>query len=134
MCVSSELVHVLFTLFLWKKISHVIPFRLCIHSFILGKGTDDYPKLEMPSGNSLLELLDSVVLLYHIAAHKQLGKVFVMICLSSERCYLISECCYFCSTCVSCADLSSEGQTQNWGMGRNSFYWAWQKSHLVDWT
>lgn len=39
------------------------------------KLTEDYPRLEMPSGNSLLELLDAVVLLYHIAAHKQLGKM-----------------------------------------------------------
>ncbi|KAI8771579.1 G-protein coupled receptor 126 [Biomphalaria glabrata] len=39
------------------------------------KQTEEYPKLEMPSGNSLLDLLDCVVLLYHIAAHKQLGKM-----------------------------------------------------------
>lgn len=36
---------------------------------------DDYPPLEMPSGNSLMELLDGLVMMYHIAAHKQLGKV-----------------------------------------------------------
>ncbi|XP_035827720.1 E3 ubiquitin-protein ligase RNF123 [Aplysia californica] len=36
---------------------------------------EDYPRLEMPSGNSLQDLLDAVVLLYHIAAHKQLGKM-----------------------------------------------------------
>jgi len=35
----------------------------------------EYPKLEMPSGNTLMDLLDGVMLLYHIAAHKQLGKV-----------------------------------------------------------
>ncbi|XP_059139447.1 E3 ubiquitin-protein ligase RNF123-like [Physella acuta] len=41
-----------------------------------GKPSEDfYPKLEMPSGNSLLDLLDCVVLLYHVAAHKQLGKM-----------------------------------------------------------
>ncbi|KAH9496305.1 hypothetical protein Btru_010563 [Bulinus truncatus] len=39
------------------------------------KLNEEYPKLEMPSGNSLLDLLDCVVLLYHIAAHKQLGKM-----------------------------------------------------------
>ncbi|XP_021342759.1 E3 ubiquitin-protein ligase RNF123-like isoform X1 [Mizuhopecten yessoensis] len=34
-----------------------------------------YPELQMPSGNSLMELLDGIVLLYHIAAHKQLTKM-----------------------------------------------------------
>jgi len=29
----------------------------------------------MPSGNSLMELLDGLVMMYHISAHKQLGKV-----------------------------------------------------------
>ncbi|XP_041349539.1 E3 ubiquitin-protein ligase RNF123-like [Gigantopelta aegis] len=35
----------------------------------------EYPDREMPSGNTLMRLLDSLVLLYHIAAHKQLGKM-----------------------------------------------------------
>ncbi|CAG5128865.1 unnamed protein product, partial [Candidula unifasciata] len=39
------------------------------------KSLDEYPKPEMPSENGLLEVLDSLVLLYHIAAHKQLGKL-----------------------------------------------------------
>ncbi|BFZ10610.1 hypothetical protein BsWGS_13649 [Bradybaena similaris] len=41
----------------------------------IGKVLDEYPKPEMPSENCLLEILDSLVLLYHIAAHKQLGKM-----------------------------------------------------------
>ncbi|VDH90317.1 Kip1 ubiquitination-promoting complex protein 1 [Mytilus galloprovincialis] len=40
----------------------------------LWRWLDDYPPLEMPSGNSLMELLDGLVMMYHIAAHKQLGK------------------------------------------------------------
>ena len=32
----------------------------------------------MPSGNSLMEILDGIMLLYHVAAHKQLGKVFLV--------------------------------------------------------
>lgn len=39
------------------------------------KRSDEYPPLEMPSGNSLMELLDGLVMMYHIAAHKQLGKM-----------------------------------------------------------
>ncbi|KAK3585943.1 hypothetical protein CHS0354_038485 [Potamilus streckersoni] len=35
----------------------------------------EYPDTEMPSGNSLMELLDGVAVLYHIASHKQLGKM-----------------------------------------------------------
>ncbi|XP_053378439.1 E3 ubiquitin-protein ligase RNF123-like [Mercenaria mercenaria] len=38
----------------------------------------DYPATEMPSGNTLMELLDGVMLLYHIAAHRQLGKMNVL--------------------------------------------------------
>lgn len=37
--------------------------------------TLDYPGTEMPTGNSLMEILDGVMLLYHVAAHKQLGKM-----------------------------------------------------------
>ncbi|XP_046554728.1 E3 ubiquitin-protein ligase RNF123-like isoform X1 [Haliotis rubra] len=37
--------------------------------------TEVYPEPEMPSGNSLMKLLDSLIILYHIAAHKQLGKM-----------------------------------------------------------
>ncbi|GFR90670.1 E3 ubiquitin-protein ligase RNF123-like [Elysia marginata] len=39
------------------------------------KSEDDYPKLDALLGNSLEEILDCVVLLYHIAAHRQLGKM-----------------------------------------------------------
>jgi len=35
----------------------------------------DYPVPEMPSGNTLMDMLDGVMLLYHSAAHKQLSKV-----------------------------------------------------------
>lgn len=35
----------------------------------------DYPSTEMPTGNSLMEILDGIMLLYHVAAHKQLGKM-----------------------------------------------------------
>ncbi|XP_060567835.1 E3 ubiquitin-protein ligase RNF123-like [Ruditapes philippinarum] len=38
----------------------------------------EYPSTEMPSGNTLMELLDGVMMLYHIAAHKQLGKMNVL--------------------------------------------------------
>ncbi|XP_025107715.1 E3 ubiquitin-protein ligase RNF123-like isoform X1 [Pomacea canaliculata] len=39
-------------------------------------GNEDYPAREMPSGNSIMELLDGLVLLYHAAAHKQLAKMW----------------------------------------------------------
>ena len=39
----------------------------------------------MPSGNSLMEILDGVMLLYHIAAHKQLGKVKYQLHLTTFR-------------------------------------------------
>ncbi|XP_064604806.1 LOW QUALITY PROTEIN: E3 ubiquitin-protein ligase RNF123-like [Liolophura sinensis] len=39
-----------------------------------GSLATSYPDLEMPSGNSLMELLDGLIILYHIAAHKQLSK------------------------------------------------------------
>ncbi|KAL5013113.1 hypothetical protein ScPMuIL_007383 [Solemya velum] len=46
---------------------------------ILKKGESSkkvgYPETEMPSGNSLMELLDGVVMLYYIGAHKQLAKM-----------------------------------------------------------
>ncbi|KAK3102538.1 hypothetical protein FSP39_012050 [Pinctada imbricata] len=35
----------------------------------------DYPALEMPSGNSLMTLLDMVLLLYHLSSHTQLSKM-----------------------------------------------------------
>lgn len=35
----------------------------------------DYPPMEMPSGNSLMELLDVIVLLYNLSSHDQLFKV-----------------------------------------------------------
>ena len=35
----------------------------------------DYPPMEMPSGNSLMELLDVIVLLYHLSSHAQISKV-----------------------------------------------------------
>ncbi|XP_063432612.1 E3 ubiquitin-protein ligase RNF123-like isoform X2 [Mytilus trossulus] len=47
---------------------------LSLMSSVVSKRSDDYPPLEMPSGNSLMELLDGLVMMYHIAAHKQLGK------------------------------------------------------------
>ena len=37
--------------------------------------SDEYPVLEMPSGNSLMNLLDIVLLLYHLSSHTQLSKV-----------------------------------------------------------
>lgn len=42
------------------------------------EGGTEYPKTEMPTGNTLMELLDGVMLMYHISAHKQLGKMNVM--------------------------------------------------------
>lgn len=36
----------------------------------------DYPPMEMPSGNSLMELLDVIVLLYNLSSHDQLFKMF----------------------------------------------------------
>ncbi|KAJ8302173.1 hypothetical protein KUTeg_021160 [Tegillarca granosa] len=36
---------------------------------------DAYPEIEMPSGNSLMELLDGIIILYHTGAHKQLAKM-----------------------------------------------------------
>ena len=48
---------------------------LSLMSSAVPKRTDDYPSLEMPSGNSLMELLDGLVMMYHISAHKQLGKM-----------------------------------------------------------
>ncbi|KAK7493950.1 hypothetical protein BaRGS_00014832, partial [Batillaria attramentaria] len=41
-------------------------------------GNGDYPCREMPSGNTLMELLDGLVVLYHSAAHKQLGKMWAL--------------------------------------------------------
>ncbi|KAL4226862.1 hypothetical protein ACF0H5_014841 [Mactra antiquata] len=38
----------------------------------------EYPKPEMPSGNTLMEILDGIMLLYYTAAHKQLGKMNVL--------------------------------------------------------
>ncbi|XP_061187656.1 E3 ubiquitin-protein ligase RNF123-like isoform X3 [Saccostrea echinata] len=35
----------------------------------------DYPPLEMPSGNSLMDLLDVIVLLYHLSSHAQISKM-----------------------------------------------------------
>ncbi|XP_078339872.1 E3 ubiquitin-protein ligase RNF123-like isoform X1 [Crassostrea virginica] len=35
----------------------------------------DYPPMEMPSGNSLMELLDVIVLLYHLSSHAQISKM-----------------------------------------------------------
>lgn len=46
--------------------------KLNTSSFSAG---NEYPATEMPSGNTLMELLDGVMLLYHFVAHKQLGKV-----------------------------------------------------------
>lgn len=39
---------------------------------------DEYPPREMPSGNSLMEFLDGLVVLYHSAAHKQLSKMWIL--------------------------------------------------------
>ncbi|KAK3743920.1 hypothetical protein RRG08_054806 [Elysia crispata] len=39
------------------------------------KTEDDFPKLDPLLGSALEEILDCVVLLYHIAAHRQLGKM-----------------------------------------------------------
>ncbi|XP_050413378.2 E3 ubiquitin-protein ligase RNF123 [Patella vulgata] len=36
---------------------------------------EEYPDTELPSGNSLIDLLDGLVILYHSTAHKQLGKM-----------------------------------------------------------
>lgn len=41
-------------------------------------GNEEYPSREMPSGNTLMELLDGLVVLYHAAAHKQLGKMWAL--------------------------------------------------------
>ncbi|CAC5401069.1 KPC1 [Mytilus coruscus] len=46
--------------------------KLSLMSSAVSKRSDDYPALEMPSGNSLMELLDGLVMMYHIAAHKSL--------------------------------------------------------------
>ncbi|XP_055999540.1 E3 ubiquitin-protein ligase RNF123-like isoform X2 [Ostrea edulis] len=35
----------------------------------------DYPPLEMPSGNSLMDLLDVIVLLYRLSSHAQISKM-----------------------------------------------------------
>ena len=40
-------------------------------------GTDDSEGQQMVSAGSLVEILDGVVLLYNLAAHKQLGKVCI---------------------------------------------------------
>ncbi|KAL8611256.1 hypothetical protein ACOMHN_013687 [Nucella lapillus] len=41
-------------------------------------GSEDYPCREMPSGNTLMELVDGLILLYHSAAHKQLSKMWAL--------------------------------------------------------
>ena len=53
----------------------------------MADGKDNYPPLEMPSGNSLQEMLDAVVVMYHIAAHKQLGKVCFLFVCNTTRCF-----------------------------------------------
>ncbi|ESO88781.1 hypothetical protein LOTGIDRAFT_234381 [Lottia gigantea] len=40
--------------------------------------SQEYPDTELPSGNSLIDLLDGLVILYHSAAHKQLGKMVAL--------------------------------------------------------
>ncbi|XP_052781635.1 E3 ubiquitin-protein ligase RNF123-like [Mya arenaria] len=42
------------------------------------KTESEYPPTEMPSGNTLMEMLDGVMLLYNVAAHKQLSKMNVL--------------------------------------------------------
>ncbi|GFO15439.1 E3 ubiquitin-protein ligase rnf123, partial [Plakobranchus ocellatus] len=44
-------------------------------SAVISKSDEEYPKLDPLLGNSLEEILDCIVLLYHIAAHRQLGKM-----------------------------------------------------------
>lgn len=46
----------------------------------------DYPPMEMPSGNSLMELLDVIVLLYNLSSHDQLFKVS---CLTLALCIML---------------------------------------------
>lgn len=60
-----------------------------IHSVIYNVNLlfpSDYPPMEMPSGNSLMELLDVIVLLYNLSSHDQLFKVS---CLTLALCIML---------------------------------------------
>lgn len=60
-----------------------------IHSVIYNVNLffpSDYPPMEMPSGNSLMELLDVIVLLYNLSSHDQLFKVN---CLTWSLCIML---------------------------------------------
>ena len=47
---------------------------------------DDAEGPQMVSAGSLVEILDGIILLYNLAAHKQLGKVRAHCCVTSWEC------------------------------------------------